>query len=58
MDNSNPTIFIVDDEPLLAEMRSDYLKGQQGYTCNHAIQSRKLCDCLVNHNVWCSTLCD
>lgn len=26
MNNSNPTIFIVDDEPLLTEMLSDYLK--------------------------------
>jgi DNA-binding NtrC family response regulator len=28
MTNSNPTIFIVDDEPLLSEMLTDYLKDQ------------------------------
>ena len=28
MINQNPTIFIVDDEPLLSEMLSDYLKEQ------------------------------
>lgn len=28
MTNNNPTIFIVDDEPLLTEMLSDYLKEQ------------------------------
>ena len=28
MKNQNPTLFIVDDEPLLAEMLSDYLKEQ------------------------------
>ena len=28
MINLNPTIFIVDDEPLLSEMLTDYLKGQ------------------------------
>lgn len=28
MTNDNPTIFIVDDEPLLTEMLSDYLKEQ------------------------------
>lgn len=28
MNKSNPTIFIVDDEPLLSEMLSDYLKQQ------------------------------
>lgn len=26
--NNNPTIFIVDDEPLLSEMLTDYLKDQ------------------------------
>ncbi len=30
MTNTNPTIFIVDDEPLLSEMLSDYLKEQYG----------------------------
>ena len=28
MTNSHPTIFIVDDEPLLSEMLTDYLKDQ------------------------------
>lgn len=28
MINNNPTIFIVDDEPLLSEMLTDYLKDQ------------------------------
>jgi two-component system, OmpR family, response regulator len=28
MTNNNPTIFIVDDEPLLSEMLTDYLKDQ------------------------------
>ena len=28
MTKSNPTIFIVDDEPLLSEMLTDYLKDQ------------------------------
>ncbi|MBK7469008.1 MAG: response regulator transcription factor [Saprospiraceae bacterium] len=28
MINQNPTIFIVDDEPLLSEMLTDYLKDQ------------------------------
>ena len=28
MNKENPTIFIVDDEPLLTEMLSDYLKEQ------------------------------
>ena len=28
MMNQNPTIFIVDDEPLLSEMLTDYLKEQ------------------------------
>jgi DNA-binding NtrC family response regulator len=28
MKNSNPTIFIVDDEPLLSEMLTDYLEDQ------------------------------
>ncbi len=28
MQNTNPTIFIVDDEPLLTEMLADYLKEQ------------------------------
>ncbi|MBL7701298.1 MAG: response regulator [Ferruginibacter sp.] len=28
MTNINPTIFIVDDEPLLSEMLTDYLKGR------------------------------
>ena len=28
MNKKNPTIFIVDDEPLLSEMLTDYLKGQ------------------------------
>ncbi len=28
MTKTNPTIFIVDDEPLLSEMLSDYLKEQ------------------------------
>ena len=28
MTKSNPTIFIVDDEPLLSEMLTDYLKEQ------------------------------
>lgn len=28
MNKRNPTIFIVDDEPLLSEMLADYLKGQ------------------------------
>jgi len=28
MTNTNPTIFIVDDEPLLSEMLTDYLKDQ------------------------------
>ena len=28
MKNQNPTLFIVDDEPLLSEMLSDYLKQQ------------------------------
>lgn len=28
MMNNNPTIFIVDDEPLLSEMLTDYLKDQ------------------------------
>lgn len=28
MTNNNPTIFIVDDEPLLSEMLTDYLKEQ------------------------------
>lgn len=28
MINQNPTIFIVDDEPLLSEMLTDYLKEQ------------------------------
>lgn len=28
MNNNNPTIFIVDDEPLLSEMLEDYLKGK------------------------------
>ena len=33
MNNTNPTIFIVDDEPLLTEMLSDYLKEQYaGFT--------------------------
>ena len=33
MSNPNPTIFIVDDEPLLTEMLSDYLKDQyEGFT--------------------------
>jgi len=32
MTNTNPTIFIVDDEPLLSEMLTDYLKDQnQGF---------------------------
>ena len=30
MTNNNPTIFIVDDEPLLSEMLTDYLKEQHG----------------------------
>lgn len=30
MPTSNPTIFIVDDEPLLSEMLTDYLKGKYG----------------------------
>ena len=28
MNKTNPTIFIVDDEPLLSEMLTDYLKDQ------------------------------
>jgi len=28
MNKKNPTIFIVDDEPLLSEMLTDYLKGR------------------------------
>ena len=28
MTKTNPTIFIVDDEPLLSEMLTDYLKEQ------------------------------
>jgi two-component system OmpR family response regulator len=28
MNKKNPTIFIVDDEPLLSEMLTDYLKSQ------------------------------
>jgi len=28
MKNNNPSIFIVDDEPLLSEMLTDYLKDQ------------------------------
>ncbi len=28
MTNNNPTVFIVDDEPLLSEMLADYLKEQ------------------------------
>lgn len=28
MNNKKPTVFIVDDEPLLSEMLSDYLKEQ------------------------------
>ena len=33
MNKSNPTIFIVDDEPLLSEMLTDYLKDQyMGFT--------------------------
>ena len=33
MSNPSPTIFIVDDEPLLTEMLSDYLKDQyEGFT--------------------------
>lgn len=28
MTNTHPTIFIVDDEPLLSEMLTDYLKDQ------------------------------
>ncbi|MCF1421861.1 response regulator [Mangrovimonas futianensis] len=28
MNNLNPTVCIVDDEPLLTEMLTDYLKGQ------------------------------
>jgi DNA-binding response OmpR family regulator len=28
MTNNNPTIFIVDDEPLLSEMLTDYLMDQ------------------------------
>jgi len=28
MNNKNPNIFIVDDEPLLSEMLTDYLKNQ------------------------------
>jgi two-component system OmpR family response regulator len=33
MINQNPTVFIVDDEPLLSEMLTDYLKGQyDGFT--------------------------
>lgn len=28
MINNNPTVFIVDDEPLLSEMLADYLKDQ------------------------------
>ncbi len=32
MNSKNPTIFIVDDEPLLSEMLTDYLKDQDmGY---------------------------
>lgn len=32
MTNQNPTVFIVDDEPLLSEMLTDYLKDQyQGF---------------------------
>ena len=30
MTNSNPTIFIVDDEPLLSEMLTDYLMDKYG----------------------------
>jgi len=30
MQNQNPTIFIVDDEPLLSEMLTDYLNQQYG----------------------------
>ncbi|WP_310377741.1 response regulator [Flavobacterium sp.] len=30
MITNNPTIFIVDDEPLLSEMLADYLKDQYG----------------------------
>lgn len=30
MPTSNPTIFIVDDEPLLSEMLTDYLKDKYG----------------------------
>jgi len=33
MQNQNPTIFIVDDEPLLSEMLTDYLNEQySGFT--------------------------
>lgn len=33
MQNQNPTIFIVDDEPLLSEMLTDYLREQySGFT--------------------------
>ncbi len=28
MTNNHPTVFIVDDEPLLSEMLTDYLQGQ------------------------------
>ncbi|MBK8608427.1 MAG: response regulator transcription factor [Chitinophagaceae bacterium] len=28
MNNKKPTVFIVDDEPLLSEMLADYLKEQ------------------------------
>lgn len=36
MTNNNPTVFIVDDEPLLSEMLMDYLKNQYA---NFNIQS-------------------
>ena len=32
MTKTNPTIFIVDDEPLLSEMLTDYLKEQEKLT--------------------------
>lgn len=43
MTNSTPTIFIVDDEPLLSEMLTDYLKDQHAGFNIHSFPTGEAC---------------
>ena len=43
MQSHNPTIFIVDDEPLLSEMLSDYLSDKDSRYTIQAFQTGEAC---------------